>query len=414
MRIGTTAGGDERASTPVCCILSRRALRAIGTRQPRHIQHTPRRIGETSYQPGFFAGRRGENTNTVRVFVYEWVTGGGWFESQGSAAPPPSLVCEGTAMLAALAADLAACDGVEMHTMRDARLHNLAPLAGQRHVAATPAAARHVFGQQVQAADWTLVIAPELDGRLLACCEEVERRGGRLLGPAPSLVALTSDKHATCEHLAERGVPVPPGWLWSAEEASRLDTLPDSDGPWVVKRCDGAGSLEMQLAHTTAEMKVLARRLGGRVRVERWCPGQPVSVAALCGPADQVLLEPCRQHLSDDGRFQYLGGSLPLSKTLRSRAVELAARAISTLSAPRGYLGVDLVLGADEAGRDDVVVEINPRPTTSYVGLRAASQTNLAAALLAIVAGKSVDLCFDPTPLEFTAAGEIMQPANNR
>lgn len=316
-------------------------------------------------------------------------------------------------MLAALAADLTACDGVEVHTMRDARLHEAAPVAGQRHIVASPAAARQVFSQQVQAADWTLVIAPELDGRLLACCQQVEQQGGRLLGPAPSLVALTSDKHATCEHLAASGVPVPVGWLWSADEPDRLDTPSDSEGPWVVKRCDGAGSIEMHLAHTSAEVKELARSLGGRVRVERFCPGQPVSVAALCGPTGYVVLEPCRQHLSHDGQFQYLGGSLPLSNKLRLRAIELTNRAVSTLPAPLGYLGVDLVLGADEAGGEDVVVEINPRPTTSYVGLRAASQTNLAATLLAIVAGESVDVSFNSTSLEFTAAGQILQAAND-
>jgi len=44
----------------------------------------------------------------------------------------------------------------------------------------------------------------------------------------------------------------------------------------------------------------------------------------------------------------------------------------------RGYVGVDLVLSANAA----FVVDINPRLTTSYVGLRKVAHFNLAEALL--------------------------------
>ena len=46
-----------------------------------------------------------------------------------------------------------------------------------------------------------------------------------------------------------------------------------------------------------------------------------------------------------------------------------------------GYVGVDVVLGND--GRD-WAIEINPRLTTSYVGLRALAGFNLAEAMLAV------------------------------
>jgi predicted ATP-grasp superfamily ATP-dependent carboligase len=55
---------------------------------------------------------------------------------------------------------------------------------------------------------------------------------------------------------------------------------------------------------------------------------------------------------------------------------------VATLPTPLGYLGVDLVLGDDPSGADDRVIEINPRLTTSYVGLRAAALCNLAEAML--------------------------------
>ena len=57
-------------------------------------------------------------------------------------------------------------------------------------------------------------------------------------------------------------------------------------------------------------------------------------------------------------------------------------------------MGVDLVLGRDPTGAEDFVIEVNPRLTTSYVGLRAAAKTNLAEAMLRVAEG-------DTTPVEF-------------
>ena len=51
----------------------------------------------------------------------------------------------------------------------------------------------------------------------------------------------------------------------------------------------------------------------------------------------------------------------------------------------KGYVGVDIVLGDAPDGSADWVIEINPRLTTSYVGLRALARGNLAGVLLAVV-----------------------------
>src|SRR5439155_18033918 len=115
----------------------------------------------------------------------------------------------------------------------------------------------------------------------------------------------------------------------------------------------------------------------------------------------------CQQRLSHDGRFTYLGGQLPLSPALDARARRLALSAADALPQPRGYLGIDLVLGEAADGSGDRVIEINPRLTTSYVGLRATAATTLAAAMLAIAAGESADLRFGSEPVEFTADGRL-------
>src|SRR5205807_9809415 len=104
----------------------------------------------------------------------------------------------------------------------------------------------------------------------------------------------------------------------------------------------------------------------------------------------------------------YLGGKLPLSPSLAERAVRLGRLAIQSVPDLYGYVGVDLVLGSALDGSQDWVVEINPRLTTSYVGLRALAQTNLAGVLLAVALGENCpQLQWQSGEVHFQADGKI-------
>ena len=115
----------------------------------------------------------------------------------------------------------------------------------------------------------------------------------------------------------------------------------------------------------------------------------------------------CMQRLRIGGAIEYQGGALPLAPALNERATKIAGRAIDTLPRPFGYLGVDVVLGDHLDGSHDHVIEINPRLTTSYVGLRAAAQINLAEAMLKVAEGGRPDLSFGSDAIEFDADGEV-------
>jgi predicted ATP-grasp superfamily ATP-dependent carboligase len=107
-------------------------------------------------------------------------------------------------------------------------------------------------------------------------------------------------------------------------------------------------------------------------------------------------LPPCWQFL--DKEFHYLGGSTPISQPFASRARQIAEQAIAAVSGLQGYFGVDVVLG-----EQDVAIEINPRLTTSYIGLRQLAKGNLAEALLQIVRGETADLQWRDETVHFTA-----------
>lgn len=286
-----------------------------------------------------------------RVFVYECVSAGGLGINV-----PASLLREGRAMRDAVAADFERISGVEVITLD----HDEA------------------FAQTARNCEWTLVIAPEFDDLLASRCRTALAMGSRLLGPLPNAVDVTSDKLATARWWEQHGVPHP--WTALLTSADLTRRAP----PWVVKPRWGAGSQAMHLVHDVATVDSLASTRDDYL-VQQYVPGQPASVSLLIGPVQTIALCPARQHLSGDGRFQYLGGSLPMPADLAERATKLALRAVAGIEGLQGYVGVDLVLGDR-----DYVIEINPRITTSYLGLRQLSEANLADLMWKVVHGERI------------------------
>ncbi len=264
---------------------------------------------------------------------------------------------------------------------------------------------RSLFRELAAGADWSLVIAPEFDGILARRCRWVLEAGGRLLGPSPEAVERTADKLALASILARQGVPTPPCYAVPSEVACRL--------PAVLKPRDGAGSQAMcrvgawpDLERCLAAMR--AERPDAEMVLQPLVLGEAMSVAFLLGPGQLLALPPAAQLLSADGRFRYLGGTVPLPPALARRATSLGLRAVGAVPDLRGYVGVDLILGQADDGSADQVIEMNPRLTTSYIGLRALARSNLAEAMLRVVGGQPVgELSWHAGPVHFQADGTV-------
>jgi hypothetical protein len=320
----------------------------------------------------------------MKVFVFEHCC----CRPARADATAEALRTEGRAMLWAVVADLGRLEDVEPRTFVADDL----PDVYFSHRRVRPADEEAEFRKEAAAADYSLVIAPEIDGVLESRCRRVLEAGGTLLGPGPDAVRLTADKLALAHHFATHGVPTPPTVPLSEVLGRRVPHL----YPAVCKPRCGAGSLYASVVRSAAELKrAVASCPGDDFIVQPYLPGTPASVALLIGPQRHVALEPAGQNLATDRSLSYLGGRAPLPQPLADRARQLAERAVKCVPGLHGYVGVDLVLGPRPAG--DVVIEINPRLTTSYIGLRALARTNLMAALLRVVRGESPRLSWSRT-----------------
>jgi predicted ATP-grasp superfamily ATP-dependent carboligase len=286
-----------------------------------------------------------------RVFVYEYFTA-----TDPNPDPADSLYREGRAMYDAVREDLRAVPGVEV-----------------------------LETGSEDPPDFALIIAPETDGVLESIVRRAEARGIPLLGPSSDAIRLTADKLALAGHWQSAGVPTPPTWP--------PDRGFDCPFPRVLKPRDGCGSGGIRVANDEGSYSRAVREISDPDRwiVQPLVPGIPVSVSFLIGPTARIALPPALQSVSPDTHFRYDGGELPIPPGLAGRATRLAERVVRSVPGLFGYVGVDLVLGPAPDGSDDAAVEINPRLTTSYVGLRASAGTNLMSLLLTVCSGHDPD-----------------------
>lgn len=308
----------------------------------------------------------------MRVFVYEHFTANGIGRAPDS--PDHAIWREGRAMRDALVADFASVPGGTVVPDEVAR------------------SGLDALGWAARDADWTVVIAPEFDDTL-ADAASLAASAGRYLGPAGTGFRLGCDKLYLAEHWREHHIPTP---ATTEREPTACEAF-----PVVWKPRYGAGSTNTFLLTSTMDVaRAKARRTAEEIAnatpydemiLQEFVPGRAASVAVLCGPSGSFPLVPAFQTLSDNGRFQYLGGELPIPPALAERAVRLAQRAVDCVPGLLGYVGVDLVLGDAGDGSRDFAIEINPRLTTSYVGLRALADFNIAEAMLQIAAGEPVE-----------------------
>ena len=272
--------------------------------------------------------------------------------------------------------------------MRDAVVADLSRLGGTEVVVVER---RRCFRGALRSADAALVIAPERNGILARLCRAIEGEGCLLLGVSSEAVRALADKLATARCLAAAGVSTPRTEAVPFASAGRLRAL---SPPFVVKPRDGCGGRGVTVVRRASEIGAAlgavrrATRRSGFL-VQEYIEGEPASVS-LIASGGLVDLGLNRQNLLRGRTPAYLGGETFWPHPRAEEAIVAARAAIAALAVAlpgvRGYLGVDLVLGPSGA----TVIEVNPRLTTSYVGLRRSIRENLAALILDAAAGRAL------------------------
>lgn len=328
------------------------------------------------------------------ILVVEFVTGGGQWLIGGESPFSDSLIREGRAMRDSVARLIAASSDDEVHVFSTTKNQQDDPPEVKKRFVSDVSSFWSQLRRYAEAKSWAIIlIAPEFDDWLLKLTRQVEEWHGMLLTPDSTFVALCSDKTQTCLRLASAGLPTP------ETHVAKLCS-------WVAKPRHGCGTDGVVLVPEGP------RPSNSAFPRENWhvepkVDGIAASVAVVGHGIHTTLFPPFAQHFSDTMPWTYLGGSLLEDPNWIARAQKLARGVIQSFPGTLGYFGIDLLLGSTES--EDVILEVNPRITTSWVGLAASVGSQLAEAMLSPHAVTSTTVVPGTTPISFWADGRTIE-----
>ena len=281
----------------------------------------------------------------------------------------PDLAPEGAAMLAAIRESFERC-GYEVVTPEqpdfEGEIRRLAP-----------------------GCDVGLVIAPD---RLLFRYTQILEGLTHNVGCGSMNAAVCANKQRTAAILSRNGVAVPP----DAGEGKRIVKPVTGCGAQGVRLTDeepGAGEFaQAYVEGETLSVSLVGSRVTGNVC--EFYSGNP-----------PLLLAVNRQEIvvGDDGRVRYLGGETPVHPDREEEIVEVAVRAMNILGC-QGYAGIDII-----AGDKIYVVDVNPRPTTSLVGIASVMEEEIADILIKASHGEAPAEVHLSGSVRFDKDGRISQ-----
>lgn len=351
-------------------VLGRTAKAQLGKQRPVAGPITPHRADDCAAKNIDDRNRSKSHGGAIRrIFVYEHVTGGGLADQ----ALPASLVREGNLMLEAMVDDLITIGGMEIVVTRDWRL---GPMREPAHTLRVGPGEdiEAVLRRGLNEADAIWPLAPESDGVLERVCRFATACGTSVIGSTAGAIQITASKSATSAVLARHGIAVVPAYRSPAE-------VPDEYEDLVIKPDDGAGCLETLLSSRTAASAWWSRHGSNRFVVQPYIAGEALSLSMLCAAGAVDIISCNTQRVRPvDGVFRFRGVVVNADPAGRQTYHGLASAIARAIPGLWGYVGIDLI----ETSSGPVVVEINPRVTTSYAGLARALGINTAARILAL------------------------------
>jgi predicted ATP-grasp superfamily ATP-dependent carboligase len=247
------------------------------------------------------------------------------------------------------------------------------------------------FGDEISrlapGCDMGLVIAPD---HLLSKYTFLLEQSTHNLGCGFMPVALCANKVSSSRILAENGIPVPPS---------------PGSGKRVIKPVRGCGSQGVRLSTDSPGEDEFAQEY-----IEGESYSVSIAINRVIGDAcayysgkPPLVLSVNRQDIAigADGAFRYRGGETPVHPGREAEITGTAVKAATVLGC-QGYCGVDVVVS------DKVyVVDVNPRITTSIVGIAACISEEIADILVSASKGNAPDTVHFTGRARFDCNGKV-------
>ncbi len=226
-------------------------------------------------------------------------------------------------------------------------------------------------------------IAPETGGVLFDIARQAEDTQTKLLLSDSKTVAICADKLATCHLLAEAEVAVVESVSLVATDFSK-SPFPSS----VLKPIDGVGCEGSFIVNNAVEFTEALSQINKieRYLIQPYLLGDAISLSCLCKHGKGWLLSCNRQDMRiENNRFHLEGCLVNIDNPSCNFYKALVDRIAAVMPGLWGYIGIDIIETQDFG---PLVMEINPRLTTSYAGLHEALGINVAEQILRMLDGE--------------------------
>jgi predicted ATP-grasp superfamily ATP-dependent carboligase len=228
--------------------------------------------------------------------------------------------------------------------------------------------------------DVCLPLAPEEGMILYKITKSLEDKELMVAGSSSNAVMLCSDKWKTYNALKDKISFAPTEKIFFDQIE---DKVPEFNKKMVVKPVDGVSCANVQIVSSPESYIAAAREIKKNSSLpffllQEYLEGLCTSVSLLCDGNESIPISLNLQKIKvNNSHMEYNGGQVPLKHPLAKAAYEAAQTAVESIKGIRGYVGVDMILG------DTIqLLEINSRPTTSYIALHKLLNFNLGHAII--------------------------------
>ena len=241
-----------------------------------------------------------------------------------------------------------------------------------------------------------IFIAAENDNNLYNITRILEENDVKIYNSSSDACLIASDKFEMHEK-------------WQAEDP--LTPLKLIIKPLVGVDCEDIVIIE-KIEDLTLDLDKIFKP-GSRVIVQEFVDGTDISISLISDGEKAIPLSLNEQFVSlKDDKGTYIGGKLPFESKYADEAFEIATKAVEAIDGLKGFVGVDLIINADEKDIYSVyLLEINSRFTTPYIGLKQVASINIGKSIIGLIDGNmdinELDISLDGE-VEFKKSGDNM------
>ncbi|MFX1314901.1 MAG: ATP-grasp domain-containing protein [Promethearchaeota archaeon] len=316
--------------------------------------------------------------NRNSVFIFEFVSGGGFNQVD----IPSSLFCEGFGMLKSLIEDFKLMD-FAITTILDYRIYFLSSYLKADKVHKIDAKDNYlkIFKRYIRECKYIFIIAPESSNILYYLTKVAKSSNKVILSVDLEGIKIGSSKIITYNFFKKNKIDTPKTYVIPLKNNNldlefMIKKFNDLNRSIIIKPEDGVGAESIYYFERENQIREFFHAISNNFDYNRpyilqeFIEGKDLSLSLIGFSANSnfpIILTVNAQDVNIRPKSEYFGGYTPVEN--HKEILNDIARTINQINLTKfnGYFGIDLIRKKDKSL---YFLEINPRLTTSYVGLR--------------------------------------------